>query len=68
MLSESIKTTSVHDLTPEEEVTLENDLLGLDVDDQSAEMDIVSDIDEDNDDDDVDEPEEGDMDDIGEVF
>src|SRR5579859_4009458 len=62
LLSKSIKVQSVHNLTPEDEVTLENILLGLDVEYQCGEMDIDKDMDEnededlngeDNDDDDV---------------
>jgi hypothetical protein len=53
-LLESIKTKSVHSLTAEEEVTLENVLLGIEVDDQGDLMDIVDAGDE-NDSEDVDE-------------
>jgi len=38
-LPESIKARSIHDLTPEDEVTLENALLGLDIEHQSNEVD-----------------------------
>src|SRR5579859_3042099 len=57
--SESIKAKSVHKLTSEEEVTLENVLLGLDVEHQSAGMDIDENMDE-NGDKDVTEEEEDD--------
>src|SRR5579859_542023 len=46
LLPESIKVKSVHDLMPEEEVALENDILGLDVEHQSVEMDIDEDMDD----------------------
>jgi hypothetical protein len=59
---ESIKAKSVHDLTPEEEVMMENVLLGIDVDDQGVGMDIEMSTDEredeDVDDDEVDEEDE----------
>ena len=45
-LSESIKAKSVHKLTSEDEVTLENLLLDMDVEYQSAEMDIDRDMEE----------------------
>jgi hypothetical protein len=51
LLPESIKAQSVHDFTPEDEVTLENVLLGLDVEYQSGEMDIDKDMDENEDED-----------------
>ena len=54
-MPESIKAKSVHDLTPEDEVALENDLLGLDVEHQSVEMDIEEDMDENGDDDIIEE-------------
>ena len=37
---ESIKAKSVHNVTPEEEVTMENVLLGIEVDDNGAILDI----------------------------
>ena len=61
LLPESIKAWLIHDLTPEDEVTLENALLGLDIEYQSDEVDKDEDVDEneegessedDNDDDD----------------
>src|SRR5579859_4905540 len=54
LLPESIKMKSVHNLTAEEEVTLENILLGIEVDDQGDLMDVVDAGDE-NDSEDVDE-------------
>ena len=37
----SIKAKSEHNLMPEEQVTMENVLLGIEVDDNSAIMDVV---------------------------
>ena len=58
-MPESIKAKSVHDLTPSDEVLLENVVLGLDEEYQSSEMDIDQDVNE-NDDVDVDEEDEED--------
>ena len=46
LLPESIKARLIHDLTPEDEVTLENALLGLDIEHQSDEVDEDEDVDE----------------------
>src|SRR5436309_14955653 len=46
LLLESIKARSIHDLMPEDEVTLENVLLGLDIEHQSDEVDEEEDVDE----------------------
>jgi len=62
LLPESIKAQSVHDLTPEDEVTLENVLLGIDVEHQSAGMDIDENIDENGDEDDSEEGDDNDDD------
>jgi hypothetical protein len=56
-LPESIKAKSEYDLTSVEEVTLENVLLGIEVDDNSDITDII-DAEEENDNEDVDEEDE----------
>ena len=53
-MPELIKAKSVHDIMPEEEVTLENVLLGIEVDDESIIMAIGKTGNE-NDNEDVDE-------------
>jgi len=61
VLPDSIKDKSIHKYTLEDEVELENNLLGLDVNDINAEMDVDEDVDE-NEDGDVDEEDEEDED------
>jgi len=63
LLPKSIKVQSVHDLTPEDEITLENILLGLDVEYQCGEMDIDKDMDE-NEDEDLNGEEDNNDDDV----
>ena len=61
-LPDSIKAKSIHKLTSEDEVELENILMGIDVDDGSVEMDIVNNTseneDEDDEEDDIDDEDE----------
>jgi len=57
-LPDSIKAKSIHKLTSEEEVELENILMGIDVDDGSVEIDNAGE----NEDEDVDDDEEEDVD------
>src|SRR5438046_5656580 len=63
LLPESIKARSIHDLTPEDEVTLENVLLGLDIEHQSDEVDEDKDVNENKEGDSKEEEEEEEEDD-----
>ena len=64
-LPESIKAKTIHNLTPEEEVALENVLLGIEVDDKGDLVDII-DAEEESDSEDVDDEES--EDEVGEEF
>jgi hypothetical protein len=65
LLPESIKVRSIHDLTPEDEVALENVLLGLHVEHQSDEVDEDEDMDENEEEESSEEEEEEDDEDDG---